>query len=94
MCVCKAHFACARAECEKGVEQENAAGRRRVFSGGAKKFARVHSGAVRCRLPVKADGKQGSRCGKPQSGLGKHAALGGVQQGELEEGCDKGGEAI
>ena len=65
LCVCKVHFACARAECEKGVEQENAAGRRRVFSGGVKKFARVHSGAVRCRLPVKADGKQGGSCGKP-----------------------------
>ena len=94
LCVCKAHFTCARAECEKGVEQENAAGRRRVFSGGVKKFARVHSGAVRCRLPVKADGKQGSRCGKLQCGLDEHAALGGVQQGELEESCGKGGEAV
>ena len=93
LCVCQAHFACARAECEKGVEQENAAGRR-LFSGGAKKFARVRSGAGLCRLPVEADGKQGGSCGKPQCGLGKHATLGGVQQGELEEGCGKSGEAV
>ena len=94
MCICQVHFACTRAECEKGVEQENAAGRHCIFSGGAKKFARVHSGAGLCRLPVEADGKQGGSCGNPQCGLGKHAALGGVQQGELEEGCGKGGEAV
>ena len=47
-------------------------------------------------MPVEADGKQSGSCGKPQSqcGLGEHAALGGVQQSELEEGCGKGGEAI
>ena len=45
-------------------------------------------------MPVEADGKQGGSCGNPQCGLGKHAALGGVQQGELEEGCGKGGEAV
>ena len=94
MCVCQAHFACTRAECEKGVEQENAAGSRCIFSGGAKKFARVRSGAGLCLLSEEADGNQGGSCGKPQCGLGKHATLGGVQQGELEEGCGKGGEAV
>ena len=94
LCVCQAHFACTRAECEKGVEQENAAGSGCIFSGGAKKFARVHSGAGLCLLPVKEDGKQGGSCGKLQCGLDEHAALGGVQQGELEESCGKGGEAV
>ena len=61
LCVRQAHFACTRAECETGVEQENASGSRRVFSGGAKKFARGRSGAGLCLLPVEADGKQNGR---------------------------------